>query len=345
MNGMVRTGGMKLKEFFYELPKELVAQKPLKERDQARLMVVDRSLGEITERVFSDITEYFKEGDYLVLNDTRVIPARLYGKRATGGKVEIFLLDADTEKPRALIRPSKKIKEGEKIELENGIIATVLGSADAGRYVRFNAALEKVLEGGHIPLPPYIDREDTPDDEGDYQTVFAMKNGATASPTAGLHFNEVLLERIRAKGVKVVFVTLHTSYGTFAPVKVEDIEDHHMHFEYYEMDKSSADAVNRTKKSGGKVFAVGTTSTRVLETAAGEESLTRPSSGMTNLFIYPGYRFKIVDGLITNFHLPGSTLIMLVSAFAGKDLIFKAYREAIDKKFRFFSYGDAMLII
>jgi len=345
---------MKLKEFDYELPGKLIAQRPLKERDAARLLVVDRASGSVTEKVFGDIGEYLDEGDCLVLNDTRVIPARLYGRRATGGSVEIFLLDAggslqagfrEEDPLRALVRPSKRIKEGEEIELEGGAKVTVLGKADAGRYVKFDSPLEVVFRRGHVPLPPYIDRPDEASDAEDYQTVYAAKEGATASPTAGLHFSGPLLERLRGKGVRIVFVTLHTSYGTFAPVKEENIEDHRMHEEYYEIGPGAAEAVNSTKREGGRVFAVGTTSTRVLETAASSSGIEKPSRGMTNLFIYPGYRFKIVDGLITNFHLPESTLLMLVSAFGGKNIIRDAYKRAIERKFRFFSYGDAMLVI
>lgn len=336
---------MKLSEFHYDLPKELIAQKPLERRDSSRLMVLDRSDSRIKEKVFGDMKEYLKAGDCLVLNDTRVIPARLYGRRNTGGRVEIFLLDTDTETPRALVRPSKKIKEGEEIELEAGSAVTVLGKADVGRFVEFDSPLEDVLKNGHVPLPPYIDRDDTPGDAERYQTVYAKEKGATASPTAGLHFTEELLGAVREKGVNVAYVTLHTSYGTFAPVCEEEIEDHVMHSEYYSMTEESAEVINRAKSSGGRVFAVGTTSTRVLETAASREGEVTPQNGRTNLFIYPGYKFKMIDGIITNFHLPESTLLMLVSAFAGKDLIFKAYERAIEEKFRFFSYGDAMLII
>lgn len=336
---------MKLKDFYYELPEKLIAQEPLTERDSARLMVLDRGSREISERVFRDVYDYINEGDCLVLNNTQVIPARLYGKRDTGGKVEIFLLDSQGEDPRALIRPSKKIKEGEKIELENGVIATVLGEADVGRFVKFDSSIEKVLEGGHVPLPPYIRREDTARDIEDYQTVYSLRAGATASPTAGLHFTRDLLDAFRRKGVIIEEVTLHTSYGTFAPVKEENIKDHKMHSEFFEMNEKTARVINKAKTSGRKVFAVGTTSTRVLETSADKDGKIRPLKGKTDLFITPGYSFKVVDGLITNFHLPESTLLMLVSALAGKDFIFEAYRKAINSKFRFFSYGDAMLII
>jgi S-adenosylmethionine:tRNA ribosyltransferase-isomerase len=336
---------MKLTEFHYDLPQELIAQEPLEKRDSSRLMVLDREQGSIKEKKFRDITRYIRPGDCLVLNNTKVLPVRLYGKRKTGARVEIFLLDTGSERPRALIRPSKRVKEGECIQLENGVGAAVYGPADVGRFVEFDAPMDKVMQGGHMPLPPYISREDQSQDENSYQTVYAEKEGATASPTAGLHFTKNLLSEIEDNGVSVVYVTLHTSYGTFAPVKEENIEDHNMHAEYFEINEQTAETVNKTKASGGRVFAVGTTSTRVLETASIKEDEVAPSSGETDLFIYPGYQFKMIDGIITNFHLPESTLLMLVSAFAGKDFVFEAYRKAVESKFRFFSYGDAMLIV
>ncbi|MFH1837598.1 MAG: tRNA preQ1(34) S-adenosylmethionine ribosyltransferase-isomerase QueA [Candidatus Omnitrophota bacterium] len=336
---------MKLNEFNYDLPKELIAQVPLKERDMSRLMVLDRSAGSLSLRTFKDIVEYMAEGDCVVLNDTRVVPVRFYGERKTGGKVEIFLLNPWEKELQALIRPSKRIKDGESVELENGAKVIVKGKADVGRYIEFSVPLAEVLEQGHVPLPPYILREDKEEDKETYQTVYARKPGATASPTAGLHFTEDLLDKIKANGVKIAYVTLHTSYGTFAPVSTEEIEDHPMHTEYYEISDKTRDMINQTKIAGKKVFTVGTTSTRVLETSAVEENKVRSGEGGTDLFIYPGYKFKITDSLITNFHLPKSTLLMLVSAFAGKEFIFDAYERAIEEKFRFFSYGDAMLII
>ena len=336
---------MKLNEFYYELPKELIAQEPLEGRDTSRLLVVDRDSESITERTFRDVTSYIKEGDCLVLNNTKVIPVRLYGRRKTGGKVEIFLLDTSGEELRALVRPGKKLKAGEVVDLESGYKATILEEKFPGRLVKFNAPLEKIMEDGHMPLPPYIARDDTKVDKERYQTVYAARDGATAAPTAGLHFTKELLSELEASGVKIAYVTLHTSYGTFAPVKTEKVEDHKMHSEYFEIDESTCNIVNGAKKSGGRIIAVGTTSTRVLETVADEVGVLSPSSGETDIFIYPGCRFKLIDGLVTNFHLPESTLIMLVSAFAGKELIFKAYEKAIASKFRFFSYGDAMLII
>ena len=336
---------MKLSEFDYELPKKLIAQEPLKDRERARLLVLEHDTGGITEGTFSDIVDHMDYGDCLVLNNTRVIPVRLFGTRKTGGKVEIFLLDVDSDSPRALVKPSKRIQEGEEIILEGGIKVTVLGPADVGRFVKFDAPMKEVLRSGHVPLPPYISREDKPEDKEGYQTVFATEEGATASPTAGLHFTKELLNILGANGVFIVYVTLHTSYGTFAPVKAENIEEHKMHTEHYEIDELTASVINNTKKAGRKVVAVGTTSARALESAAAGKGKVAPSSGETDLFIYPGYEFKMIDGIITNFHLPKSTLLMLVSAFAGKDLVLEAYKEAIKKKFRFYSYGDAMLII
>ncbi|MGB3111486.1 MAG: tRNA preQ1(34) S-adenosylmethionine ribosyltransferase-isomerase QueA [Candidatus Omnitrophota bacterium] len=336
---------MKLSEFDYKLPETLIAQEPLRDRENARLMVLDRSLGKIEEKAFHEICAYIGPEDCLVLNDTRVIPARLFAERKTGGRVEIFLLDTESELPRALIRPSKRVKEGEELRLEGGIKATVLGSADAGRFIKFNASIDEVLKLGHVPLPPYIKREDIPRDREDYQTVYARKEGATASPTAGLHFTRELINVLGAKGVSIVYVTLHTSYGTFAPIESDTVEEHRMHAEYYEIDELAANVINITKSYGGRIFAVGTTSSRVLESVAVKEGEVAPSNGETDLFIYPGYQFKVVDGMITNFHLPKSTLLMLVSAFAGKDLIFEAYKKAVRGKYRFFSYGDAMLII
>ena len=335
---------MKLSDFNYDLPGNLIAQKPLEERDASKLMVLDRAGESITEGTFGDIPGYIHEGDCLVLNDTRVIPSRLYGSRRTGGAVEIFLLDPYAAEPEALVRPSKRVKEGETIELENGTCVTVLGRSPSGRYVRFDSPVEEILDSGHMPLPPYIKREDTENDAERYQTVYAAKDGATAAPTAGLHFTRDILDALERKGVALVHVTLHTGYGTFAPVSARTVEEHVMHSEHYEIGPEAADTVNRVKAAGGRVFAVGTTSTRVLEAAADGKNRIGPSSGATNLFIYPGYRFKMIDSIITNFHLPESTLLMLVSAFAGREFILRAYAQAARSRFRFFSYGDAMLI-
>jgi S-adenosylmethionine:tRNA ribosyltransferase-isomerase len=336
---------MRLSDFQYDLPRELIAQKPLLSRDRSRLMVVDRSTGTISERPFRGIKDYLAPGDCMVMNDTKVVPVRLYGKRDTGGKVEIFILDPWEEENTALVRPSKRIKPGERVKLDGGYEVVVGPREGKARRVRFNAPLEEVLRTGHIPLPPYISREDDARDRHDYQTVYARKKGATAAPTAGLHFTEELLSDISGKGVLLEHVTLHTGYGTFAPVKEKRIEDHTMHSEYYELSAGSAERINSARERGHNVVSIGTTSTRVLESAADDEGVLEPRSGRTNLFIYPGYKFKIIDRLLTNFHLPGSTLLMLVSAFAGRDLILEAYRKAVERRFRFFSYGDAMFII
>ncbi|MBD3379930.1 MAG: tRNA preQ1(34) S-adenosylmethionine ribosyltransferase-isomerase QueA [Candidatus Omnitrophica bacterium] len=336
---------MKLSDFQYDLPGDLIAQSPLADRPSSRLMVLERRDSRFEEKLFRDIKEYLAPGDCLVVNNTRVMPVRLLGKRATGGKVEIFLLDNASERPEALVKPSKRIKRGEVVFLEGGVKARVLERSKNGRFVEFDRPLEDVLEHGHVPLPPYIQREDEGADKERYQTVYASREGATAAPTAGLHFDAALLEDIEEKGVEIVEVTLHTGYGTFAPVKAEDITAHQMHSEWYELGRDSAAAINRVKSSGGRVFCVGTTSVRVLESSCVDGGVVRPFAGTTNLFIYPGYEFKIVDGLVTNFHLPGSTLLMLVSAFAGREFVLEAYEEAVRRRFRFFSYGDAMLII
>jgi S-adenosylmethionine:tRNA ribosyltransferase-isomerase len=343
---------MKLSEFDYDLPKELIAQYPAKERDKCRLMVLDRKSRSVEHRTFEGIAEYFKPGDCLVLNDTRVIPARLFGRRATGGRVELFLLEVKDPVSEALVRPSGRIREGEKISLESGDEVELLGRGAVGRMVRFPRPVSDIIrEAGHVPLPPYIDRTDDDADEHDYQTVYGAKDGATASPTAGLHFTHGLLDKIRAKGVSIAYVTLHTNYGTFAPVKSEDVEGHAMHREYFELPSETERLLIRVKEKGGAIFAVGTTTTRVLEHCASrirdafEPEAAKTCSGHTDLFIYPGYRFKVVDHLITNFHLPKSTLMILVSAFAGGEFIKGAYRQAIEARYRFFSYGDAMLIL
>ena len=340
---------MKLADFDYNLPKELIAQYPAKERDACRLMVLDRKERTIRHRVFSDIADYFREGDCLVLNNTRVIPTRIFGKRKTGGKVEIFLLEKKNPICEALVRPASRLREGERVMLEGGDEAEVLGKGRVGRLVRFDRPIDEILkEAGHMPLPPYIAREDKESDIFDYQTVYAEQEGATASPTAGLHFTKELIESIKEKSVNVCYITLHTSYGTFAPIKSEAIEEHRMHEEYYELPKSTAGRINQTKQSKRDVYSVGTTSTRVLEGCAegdGTRIVLNANRGNTDLFVYPGYRFKIVDHLITNFHLPKSTLLLLVSAFAGREFIFEAYRQAIRERYRFFSYGDAMLIL
>ena len=332
---------MKLSNFNYNLPKELIAKYPLKERDKCRLMVLDREERSIAHKTFEDIAGYLNKGDLLVLNDTKVILARLFGRRKTGGKIELFLLEKKNPVCEALVRPSGRLKEGEKVALESGAEAEVLCRGEIGRFIKFNRPIDDILESGHVPLPPYIDRLDEPDDRGSYQTVYAAKEGATASPTAGLHFTKEMLGRLAVSGVRLAYVTLHTNYGTFAPVKTEDVESHKMHKERFNIPAETIEAVRSVKKNGGKVIAVGTTSARSLEYWAKEGK----AEGDNDLFIYPGYKFKIVDHIITNFHLPKSTLLLLVIAFADKDFIFEAYRQAIEKRYRFFSYGDSMLII
>ena len=351
---------LKLNDFNYVLPEELIAQYPLGERDRCRLMIVERKSGSVSHGTFKDITSYIKKGDCLVANDTKVIPARLFGRRKSGGKVEIFLVEKKNPVCKALVRPSVRVKEGEKIVLESGDEAEILGKGEIGRSVKFNRSVEDIIrEVGHTPLPPYIDRIDEKSDKSGYQTIYGIKEGATASPTAGLHFTEAVLKEIGAKGAQTLFVTLHVSYGTFAPVKAEKITDHKMHGEDFELTRDAAMRINKIKMNGGRVFAVGTTSCRVLEACAAQNQKEprvkgqaqkpaykiEPGKGKTDLFIYPGYEFKMVDALLTNFHLPKSTLLMLVAAFVGKDLIFRAYEEAIARKYRFFSYGDAMLIL
>ncbi|MCM8760595.1 MAG: tRNA preQ1(34) S-adenosylmethionine ribosyltransferase-isomerase QueA [Candidatus Omnitrophica bacterium] len=343
---------MKLEDFDYKLPKDLIAQYPIKERDKCRLMVLNRKTHQVEHKKFEDIAGYFSEGDCLVLNDTKVIPARLFGRRKTGGKVELFLIEIKDTMGEALLRPSARLKEGEEIILESGDKVEVLGRAAVGRFVKFPRSISDIIaDVGHVPLPPYIDREDDDADKENYQTVYASKEGATASPTAGLHFTNELLDRIKAKGVRVAYVTLHTNYGTFAPVKADNVENHAMHHEYFELPSETEKAIIHSKGAGGRLFAVGTTTTRVLEHCAShirnsfEPNRSASRSGYTDLFIYPGYRFKMVDCLITNFHLPKSTLLILVSAFAGHDFIKGAYRQAIEAGYRFFSYGDAMLIL
>jgi len=337
---------MKLSDFDYTIPKELIAQYPSTKRGEDKLLVLDRAKNTFKEKLFKDIETYFKEGDLLVLNNTKVIPARLFGKRVSGGKVEIFLIDKNKDPKEALVRPSGRIKEGETVTLESGATAKILGQSEIGRLVEFDRPFEDILkESGHVPLPPYIGRQDEPEDRKRYQTVYAKEEGATASPTAGLHFTKEILDNLKKKGVNIAYITLHVSYGTFAPIKSEEIEGHKMHAEFYRISKEDDIMIQNTKKKKGRIFACGTTSLRALESSEEDIALGRKTEGYTNLFIYPGYKFKIADILITNFHLPKSTLLLLASAFAGKELLFKTYEYAIENRFRFFSYGDAMLII
>lgn len=340
---------MDLKEFYYYLPKELIAQEPLKDRARSRLMVLDRATGNIEHRIFEDIVDYLNPGDCLVLNDTRVIPARLIGERKdTGGKMEFVLLKKIKEEIwEVMVKPGKRARLGAEFIFGNGRLrAKVINITDEGnRIVEFfyEGIFEQVLdELGQMPLPPYIKKQ--LEDREQYQTVYAREFGSAAAPTAGLHFTNELLEKIKQKKINITFITLHVGLGTFRPVKVRRIEDHKMHEEYYEISPEAAKIINETKKNGKRIIAVGTTSARTLETVGDINGQVKPQSGWSGIFIYPGYKFKVVDALITNFHLPESTLIMLVCAFAGKDKIFKAYEEAIEKKYRFYSFGDAMFI-
>ena len=340
---------MKVSDFDFYLPEELIAQCPLKERDSSRFMVVDRKTGEIEQKVFHDVIDYLDKGDTLVLNNTRVMPARLIGeKEETGGKIEFLLLKRiEGDKWECLAKPGKKAKVGAMFTFGEGKLKAVVREIglEGNRVIEFiyNGIFEEILdELGQMPLPPYI--HEKLDDRERYQTVYSKEKGSAAAPTAGLHFTEDLLEKIREKGVNIAFVTLHVGLGTFRPVKVESIDEHIMHSEYYELDEENAKIINDTKKRGNRVIAVGTTSTRTLETIGNENGEVRAQSGWTNIFIFPGYKFNIVDALITNFHLPESTLIMLVSALAGKENIMNAYKKAVEEKYRFFSFGDSMFI-
>lgn len=337
---------MKIFDFDYELPEGLIAQYPLKSRDGSRMMVLDRAAKKIYEKSFRGIVDFLDKGDMIVLNDAKVMPARLLGRKDTGAKIELFLLEKVKEDVyKVLAKPSKRLKAGSTVVFQEGVLATVLENADFGKLVRFSAPQEKLMEIGQVPLPPYITRNPEKSDEERYQTVYARSNGATASPTAGLHFTDAMLGEIKNKGVNIAYATLNVSYGTFEPVLEENIEDHKMHKEWFRLPDGTATLVNETKKRGNKVFAVGTTTTRVLESCAEKEGRVTPHEGNTDLFIYPGYKFKIVDALLTNFHIPKSTLLMLVSAFAGREFILEAYKKAVESQFRFFSYGDCMLII
>jgi len=341
---------MKRSEFYFELPKELIAQEPLEDRSSSRLMVFNKKTGEIEHDIFKNITKYLKAGDCLVLNDTKVIPARLIGRREdSGGKIEFVLIKRiSSNEWETLVKPGRRAKIGSRFVFGTGeLIAEVLDTTEAGgRIVRFyyEGVFEEVLDKlGEMPVPPYIKKKLKNKDR--YQTVYAKYEGSAAAPTAGLHFTKELLEKIKQMGVKTVFITLHVGLGTFRPVKEEEIENHKMHEEFYIVTKEAANEINETRKSGGRIIAVGTTSTRTLETVADENGYVKEKSGWTDIFIYPGYKFKAIDGMITNFHLPESTLIMMVSAFAGRENIMRAYQVAIEHKYRFFSFGDAMLII
>lgn len=340
---------MKVNDFYFDLPEELIAQYPLEKRDSSRLMVVHRKNEEIEHKHFSDIIDYLRKGDTLVLNNTRVLPARLIGEKAeTGGKIEFLLLKRiEGDKWECLAKPGKRARIGAEFTFGDGKLkAVVVDILEEGNRIiefKYDGIFEQVLdELGQMPLPPYI--HEKLEDKERYQTVYSKEKGSAAAPTAGLHFTTELLEKIKEKGVNIAYVTLHVGLGTFRPVKVEDVNNHVMHSEYYHLSKEDADLINRTKEQGGRVISVGTTSTRTLETIGDENGRVRETSGWTSIFIYPGYKFKIVDALITNFHLPESTLIMLVSALASKDLIMGAYNKAVEEKYRFFSFGDSMFI-
>ena len=340
---------MDVKDFYFDLPEELIAQDPLKDRSSSRLLVLDRDTGEVQHRVFRDIVEYLRPGDCLVINDTKVIPARLFGiKKDTGAKIEILLLKRrENDIWETLVRPGKKCRPGTVIEFGEGLLSgTVVETVDDGnRLIRFSykGIFEEILDQlGQMPLPPYITHELK--DKNRYQTVYAKHEGSAAAPTAGLHFTNELLKQIEEMGVKVAHVTLHVGLGTFRPVKVENVLDHHMHSEFYVVEESEARKVNDTKAGGGGVICVGTTSCRTVESASTDDGILQAKTGWTEIFIYPGYRFKVLDALITNFHLPESTLVMLVSALAGRGHILDAYKEAVKERYRFFSFGDAMFI-
>jgi S-adenosylmethionine:tRNA ribosyltransferase-isomerase len=342
---------MDLHDFYYDLPKELIAQDPLSDRASSRLMVLDKKTGAIEHKIFRDIIDYLNPGDCLVINDTKVIPARLIGEKVdTKAAIEVLLLTRKTDIKdtwEVLVKPGKKAKIGTKISFGNGkLVAEVIDIIEEGnRIVQFtyDGIFEEILdELGQMPLPPYITHK--LEDKNMYQTVYAKHEGSAAAPTAGLHFTTELLEAIKAKGVDIAKVTLHVGLGTFRPVKVEHIEEHHMHSEFYVVPQEAADQINRARKNGGKIIAVGTTSTRTLESVAADDGTIKACSGWTQIFIYPGYHYKAVDSLITNFHLPESTLVMLVSALAGRDNILNAYETAVKEQYRFFSFGDAMFI-
>ena len=341
---------MDVKDFYYDLPQELIAQDPLEDRSSSRLMVLDKITGEVEHRHFKDITEYLRPGDCLVINNTKVIPARLYGvKEGTEAKIEILLLKRkENDIWETLVKPGKKCKIGTKIVFGEGILTgEVVDIVEEGnRLIQFHyeGIFEEILDRlGQMPLPPYITHQ--LQDKNRYQTVYAKYDGSAAAPTAGLHFTPELLQQVRDMGVEIAEVTLHVGLGTFRPVKETDVLKHHMHSEFYKIEQSEADKINKAKKEGHRVIAVGTTSTRTLESAADENGFLTEKSGWTEIFIYPGYQFKVIDALITNFHLPESTLVMLVSALAGIEHVLSAYETAVEEKYRFFSFGDAMFIV
>ena len=339
---------MKTHDFYYDLPQELIAQTPLAQRDSSRLLVLNKSTGAVEHRHFHDILDYLRPGDCLVLNNSRVLPARLLGKRATGGAVEVLLLkDTGNDVWECLTKPGRKTPVGAELSFGEGLLTATVVEAreDGNKLVQFHYQgifLEILEQLGKMPLPPYI-KEELQDQER-YQTVYSKVNGSAAAPTAGLHFTPELLDAIRAKGVKLAWVTLHVGLGTFRPVKAEEITDHHMHAEFCMLSAETAALLNQTRQAGGRIVCVGTTSCRTIESFANEDGTFTEKSGWTDIFIYPGYRFKAMDALITNFHLPESTLIMLVSAFAGRETVLNAYKIAVEERYRFFSFGDAMFI-
>ena len=342
---------LELSDYDYELPKELIAQEPSKTRDSSRLLVVNRETNDICLKNFKEVINYLDKGDVLVINETKVIPARFYAKRKdTGAEIEIFLLKEISENTwEVMVKPGRKAKLDIELELPKNATCTLKSITATGtRIAEFKCdgdLLDYIHENGNMPLPPYIEREVNSNDKDRYQTIFASKPGAVAAPTAGLHFTNELLEGIENKGVKIAKIVLHVGIGTFKPIKVENVKDHKMHEEYYEVSKKAADMINKAKTDNSKIIALGTTSVRAIESVADEKRNIQAHNGKTDIFIYPGYKFKVVDKLITNFHLPKSSLMLLVSAFSSVNMIKKAYKKAIDEKYRFFSYGDAMIII
>ena len=341
---------MKTSDFYYDLPKELIAQDPLEDRSSSRLLVLHRKSGRVEHRVFTDIVEYLKPGDCLVRNNTKVIPARLYGTRVdTGATIELLLLKRmENDVWETLVKPGKKARQGAVISFGDGILTGEIIDVkeDGNRLIqfRYEGIFEEILDQlGQMPLPPYITH--TLKDKNRYQTVYAKYEGSAAAPTAGLHFTEELFQKLEEKGVLVANVTLHVGLGTFRPVKVDDVSKHHMHTEFYQVTKEEADKINKAKQAGGRIVCVGTTSCRTIESAADENGVLKPGHGDTDIFIYAGYSFKMMDVLITNFHLPESTLLMLVSALAGKEQVMRVYEEAVQERYRFFSFGDAMIIL
>lgn len=341
--------GFKTSDYYFELPQELIAQDPLTDRSSSRLLLLDKHTGKTEHHHFRDIIEFLQPGDCLVLNNTKVIPARLYGvKKETGAVIEVLLLKRrEGDVWETLVKPGKKAKPGTELVFGDGALTAEITDIveEGNRLIRFhyNGIWEEILDSlGEMPLPPYITHK--LQDKNRYQTVYAKYEGSAAAPTAGLHFTQELLKEIENKGIPLVYVTLHVGLGTFRPVKVENVKEHHMHSEYYQVTKKAAETINETKKRGGRIICVGTTSCRTIESAADENGMVRPGCGNTEIFIYPGYRFKVLDGLITNFHLPESTLLMLVSALAGREHVLAAYEEAVKERYRFFSFGDAMFI-